>query len=290
MKRHSLRWGLLPVAGLVCLSSAGQPVRDAAAETRVTPAFSTSLQVGHDRWLAVEHDPWTGRELNRDQGGLRTVAWQAGPTNRSGWLWQVALAQSSGSVDYLGATQAGLPLSSHSDLLRQLGRVQVGHGWRSGGLEFALWAGIQRACTRRDIAATAISLRMTETLCDRSTVAEGELTWQPSPWPDAILALKLGAGRPQRQTLSVETWGVVDPFTLRPEGGQQRTAEIAWRQQWSAQWRSTVAWQRWSQRYGSAPTVVIGRDQRPTGWASYPGSDQRSSGWRLGVEYLFDAP
>ena len=153
------------------------------------------------------------------RGELRRATLELWHTSAD-WRFVAGLRQASGLLEYTGQTQLGLPLFTQTDLSRREWAAFAEHRWQldADGPALFLGAGLASLRTVRGIRATPISSPLTE---NPALPASGRFT--PAPTSVTALAdmpLRLGASlqwhRPWRQTLAVDTHGVVDPFELQP--------------------------------------------------------------------------
>ncbi len=245
-------------------------------------ALELALQAEHWRYDARETAP-SGFVLNRDSGVLRggTLALH---TAVGAWRPGLALQALDGTLQYAGRTQIGLPLQTRTGLQWRRAALTLAPAAPLPLGPLALQPQLALAHLRLDraIAATALSLPTTETL-QATTLGLG----MTATWTVGTLAWQLGLDgrRPLRQRLEVDTFGVLDPYALRPQS------------QWSTQWLGALAWtpqpgwtlrlgaRREALNVGASPAVLVTSDGRPAAVSAYPGSRQRLRGWSL--ELLF---
>ncbi len=226
-----------------------------------------------------------GSEFNRDEGPLTErrlgLRWPGG----QGWRGQLELARTEAALTYTGRSSFGLPLLSQTawrheqaDLLavRDAALTPALHGW--AGL------GLGRSTAVRAIAATDVSLPLTERLQRREALVDLGLRWQPAAARWALLA----EGRlrqPLSQRLQAESPGGLDAVQLRPDAGS------AWRLRLGLQAALPLApGLRWGLhlhrervRVGASGEVPARRQGLPVGTASFPGSVARQRGTALSL-------
>jgi hypothetical protein len=279
---------LLATAGCATAAAASGESEPGATGPRLVAGVGTA------RYVAEEPAP-DGRVFNREQGALRRLCLGLGHT-LGDWSLQATLTQDDGTIDYAGQTQLAIPLSTSTDLSRRAWTLAAGHTWQvdeegqegEGGTTLTLSLGVQALRTERDIRATPISSRLTETLRTRQ--------WQLGlgvsvPVTLAGAPLRLGATlqatRPWSHRLAVDTHGVVDALELRPgrRWGGQLGFDATLTLTPSVDVSAKLGWETY--RPGASATQVAYRGSVPVGGASYPGSVQTLRhlgivlGWRL---------
>jgi hypothetical protein len=285
MNRGRARQTMASVATLALVGVLSQPAAGLAqaptlTESTITGAATTtrwSASIGTARYVSEEHLP-SGALFNREEGKL--AHWTLGLTHSvSDWTWSLTLRQASGTLDYRGRNQLGLPLRTTTDLRRDEWTLAGGHlwHWNDAGTSLSLGAGVMGVRTRRHIRATAISGELTETLRSQRWLLKTGATARTAL---DTLPLRLGAwaqiDRPWSQTLDVDTHGVFDPFVVRPTsrwGGTVR-AEATLTFSHGVDVGCYVGMQ--TDRPGPSASIVTHRGGAPAGSASYPGSVQKS--------------
>ena len=241
-------------------------------------ALELALQAEHWRYDARETTP-SGFVLNRDSGVLRggTLALHAAV---GAWRPGLALQALDGTLQYDGRTQIGLPL-----------QTRTGLQWRRAALTLAPSAfvplgplalqpqlALGHLRMARAIAATPVSLPTTETL-QATTLGLGAA----ATWSSGTLAWQLGLDgrRPLRQRLEVDTFGVLDPYVLRPQSrwSTQLLGTVAWSPQ--PGWTLRLGARREALNVGASQAELVTADGRPAAVSAYPGSRQRLRGWSL---------
>jgi hypothetical protein len=192
------------------------------------------LQVGAGtvRYVAEEPAP-SGGLLNREEGELASRS--LGLLQRGGdWAWHVTHRQDSGTVEYRGRTQLGLPLRTSTDLGREEFTLGGEHAWPLSdvGLQFAFGTGVEQLRTRRHIRSTPLTGELIETLRTRQWVLAARATHALSLDGRPLrLGASLQAERPWSQRLRVDSSGLLfSALELRPASrwGGRLGVHAAW--------------------------------------------------------------
>lgn len=230
----------------------------------------------------------SGFVLDSEQGPLRGAALRLGAQGY-GLAAQTEFGRQSGALHYEGRTQLGVPLQTQTDLALNETRVLAGPAGSLDvlGAQLRVQGGVTLREIRRDILATLLSSRATETLRNRTWT--GRLAWlQPlAEQPAVALEASVQIEIPWHQDLTVNTYGALDPFVLAP----------ASRPGWSADlrptWTPAPGWRAWFEfdyaalRYGSGPAKPVFHDGQVAGIASYPGSLQQLRSIGVGTAWSF---
>ncbi len=258
-----------PAAGLAQAPTAtGATVTGAAGTTQLIGSIGTARYVSEERLSS-------GTLFNREEGDL--LRWELDLRHTvENWTWRLSAEQSSGTIDYRGRNQLGLPLRTLTDLKRDefaLG-LEYRWGWETFGA--TLGAGMDMLRTRRHIRPAAISGALTETLrSDQLFLRAGAFVETAFAERPLRLAGSLQLNQPFSQTLSVDTHGVADAFVLRPEsrsGGRLRF-DAAW--SIGGNFDITCHFGQETYRPGPSAPATAFRNGVAVGGASYPGSVQK---------------
>ncbi|WP_425257941.1 hypothetical protein ACPOLB_20770 [Rubrivivax sp. RP6-9] len=241
-------------------------------------ALDLSLQAEHWRYDARESTP-SGFVLNRDSGVLRggTLALHAAV---GAWRPGLALQALDGTLRYDGRTQIGLPLQTRTGLQwrRAAWTLEPAASVALGPLALQPRLSLARLRLERAIAATPVSLPTTETL-QATTLGLGAT----ATWTAGTLAWQAGLDgrRPLRQRLEVDTFGVLDPYALRPQSrwSTQVLGAVAWTPH--PGWTLRLGARREALNLGASQAALVTADGRPAAVSAYPGSRQRLRGWSL---------
>lgn len=235
-----------------------------------------ALEVGVARYTSIE--PLVGGGVfNSERGSLRALGASAYRTIGP-WRVEGRWVEMKGTLDYVGQTQFGLPITTQTRLDRHNLRLSIDRSWPlpPQGAIARIGIGLERVRTWRDIQPSSFTGRLTETLH----------TSQGSLGATAMLeGLVLGcvtrfsvSGQlllPFEQTLDVDTHGIVDQFQLRP--GKQHGSRFGLRSGWALGQAAELqlGYEQETYRPGASAVDTVYRDGRPAGLASYPGSTQR---------------
>lgn len=273
---------LSSVAALVVLPCAALPAQ--------ATSFDLALQAGSARYTSEEFLP-DGRLFNREQGRLGQSQLTGLLRLSAGWEAALQLRQASGTVDYQGQTQMGLPLFTQTRLVQEDGSLRLhrrGPAW-GGAIEWALGGGVGALRVGRDIQPTPISSRLTETLRARHWLLGGELARTQSILGVPVRgALALEWRKPWRQTLSVDTHGVLDGvLVLEPARRSAWRGGLSLEAQLQPGWRLGLNLSADLYQPGASAGQVVYRNGIPVGQASYPGSRQHTLGGSLSSTWSF---
>lgn len=211
-------------------------------------------------------------ELNREQGrlngGTLSAAADAGPLALALQFEQLA-----GTIGYDGFTQFGLPLQTATRLQRRTVGVALApaQAWSAGPVLLRPAVLAQTLRLRRAIQPTASTGALTETLTRH---ALGLQLAAEAPAGPVLLSATLGAAWPRSQRLAVDSFGVLDPYTLHPGGGDRRALRLAAAWPLPGGWRLVAEAAREGDRIGESPAVLATRGGTPAALALYPGSRQ----------------
>lgn len=223
--------------------------------------------------------------LNREQGRLRGAALsasaEAGPVTV-----ELHGERLSGTLGYDGFTQLGLPLQTTTRLVRSGGGLALApaRAFALGALALRPALVAQTLRIERAIQPTATTSALTETLQRHALGLRVAAEVPVGPW---VLGATLGAAWPLSQRLAVNSFGVLDAFTLHPDGGDRRAL------QGQAVWHMGQGWSlvaeaaRESDRIGASAAVLATRGGAPAALALYPGSRQWTTRAGLGIRHAW---
>jgi hypothetical protein len=251
----------------------------------VAQDVSVDVDLLQGRYIATESAPGSSWVLDKESGQLRGVAIEAKSHFREMYLG-FRVDGLHGDIDYDGHTQFFFPLHTTTSL--RISRARLRLGFESAMTNVPVsWDGgamVGQQEIYRDIRSTPISRPLTETMLSDVVGADAELRWSPGfgdgSWG---VAVKAAVQRPWRQTLSVDTHGAYDNFTLTPEIRTWYSSALTVRKRFTSRWQIEVAriWERI--RFGSATGVLVTRNGQLAAIGSYPGSTQSLDLWSLAV-------
>ena len=267
----------LPAIGLLGLL-AGSPI-DAVAQTAASPATDRETHVSSSLGVAAFTSEEHGADdqlLNHEAGRLWHTAVVLDHA-RGAWAVRAAFRQGTGTVDYRGQTQLGLPLLTRTGITNRELDMTVGYRWRPAPLaRVGVVGGAETLRTTRDIHSTAFSTELTETLTSQRWVIGPEIRGSlPVVGRLLRIAASLQFTRPWSQDLSVDTHGVTDALTLEPQPRWSQRLEVEATCPVGPSVDIGISASHEILHAGASPAVTAYRGGLPVGSASYPGNEQR---------------
>lgn len=219
-----------------------------------------------------------GAELLHESGLLRGSSLGA-EMQCSGWRLALRAVGADGNRDYMGQTQAGVPLATLSELRHSDFALEVGRAlWES----VELMGSLRSVEVQRNILSTASANGYPERY-RWSVAALGVLgRWPITDYDTLHAAVTWGAGQNQSMTVWLPNR---DAATLSLGEITETAVSLAWRHRLTPQWALVTQWELQKTRIGQGDAGAIFRNGVPVGVAYQPQSEMTQQHIGLTVQY-----